>query len=92
MKTVGMPTQFGHAGLVGQKGAAAGLERIDREHRHPPAAGEPVAAEGFDEGRFAGAGRPGNADADDFAGSRQQDGQQGFGRLAVIGSGSIRRG
>ena len=64
MKARRRARQLGHARLVAEDRAAAALRAgIDRQHRDAPAARDAVEAEALDKGRFAGAGRAGDADA-----------------------------
>ncbi len=80
--------QFGHPRLVAEDGAAAAFRSgIDREHGDAMAARDAVEAEALDEGRFAGAGRAGNADPGGAAGRRQDRLDQRLGRGAMIGAG-----
>ena len=78
--------QPGHPGLVPQDRAAAQPRGgIHGQNRQPVAPGQDMQAEALDEGRFADAGRPGNADANRAAGTGQQDLQQAVGQGAMVG-------
>jgi hypothetical protein len=84
---VGIGRQARHAGLVGKdRAAGAPRRRIDRQHRDLVALPRQHRAERIDGGRFADAGRAGDADAHRLAGRSEQRLRQRRGGAAVIGA------
>ena len=90
---VGIAGELLHPGLVAQDAPSGALRGgVDGEHRDLVAARREVEPEGLDEGALAGAGNPGDADADAVAGERQELVQQGGGRQRMIGAAALDQG
>ena len=82
--------QVRHARLVAEDRAARALRRgIDRQHRDAMPGADQHQAERLDEGRFADAGRAGNAEPRGATRARQKLRQQTLGGVAVVGAGRL---